>query len=114
VYLVTSAVVLALRERERTTAGRTVIEKLTGPILPVAGILLSALLIFESGITTVILGLITIAIGIPIYTFYSPRSELGVIKATFYSTEAVLARVARTQRVFLGYLLRLVTPRRQR
>ena len=112
VYLVTSAVVLALRERERTTAGRTVIEKLTGPILPVAGILLSALLIFESGITTVILGLITIAIGIPIYTFYSPRRELAVVKATFYSTEAMLARVAQTQRVFLGYLLRLVTPRR--
>lgn len=114
VYLVTSAVVLALRERGRIGAGRTVIEKMTGPILPVAGILLSALLIFESGVTTVILGLGTIAIGIPIYMFYSPRSELGDIKATFYSTEAVLAQVARMQRVFLGYLLRLITPRRQR
>jgi len=114
VYLVTSAVVLALRERGRIKADRTVIEKITGPILPVAGILLSALLIFESGITTVIYGLITIAIGIPIYAFYSPRSEVEVVKATFYSTEAVLERVARTQRVFLGYLLRLVTPRRKR
>jgi hypothetical protein len=75
---------------------------MTGPILPVAGILLSALLIFESGITTVIYGLLTITIGIPIYAFYSPRSEVAVVKATFYSTEAVLARVARTQRVFLG------------
>jgi Amino acid transporters len=114
VYLITSAVVLALRERGRIRAGRTVIEKMTGPILPVAGILLSALLIFESGTTTVIYGLITIAIGIPIYAFYSPRSEVAAVKATFYSTEAVLARVAQTQRVFLGYLLRLVTPRRQR
>jgi basic amino acid/polyamine antiporter, APA family len=112
VYLVTSSVVLALRERRRITAGRTFVEKLTGPIVPVAGILLSALLIFESGITTVVFGLITIAIGIPIYAFYSPRSEQEMVKATFYSTEAVLSRVARTQRVFLGYLLKIITPRR--
>ncbi|MGZ4918462.1 MAG: APC family permease [Halobacteriota archaeon] len=112
VYLVTSSVVLALRERGRITTGRTIIDRMTGPVLPVAGILLSSLLIFESGPTTVILGLITVAIGIPIYAFYSPRSEVGALKATFYSTEAVLRRVARTQRVFLGYLLRLVAPRR--
>ena len=54
VYLVTCAAVLALRERGRIRTGRTVIEKMTGPTLPVAGILLSALLIFESGVTTVI------------------------------------------------------------
>ncbi len=112
VYLITSTVVLALRERGRIKAGRTLIEKMTGPIVPVAGILLSALLIFESGITTVVFGLATIAIGIPIYAFYSPRSEREMVKATFYSTEAVLSRVARTQRVFLGYLLRILTPRR--
>ncbi len=112
VYLVTSSVVLALRERGRIKAGRTIIEKLTGPFLPVAGILLSALLIFESGITTVVLGVISIAIGIPIYAFYSPRSEVEEAKEAFYSTKAVCRRVARQQRVFLGYLLRLVVPRR--
>ncbi|MGA7075633.1 MAG: APC family permease [Halobacteriota archaeon] len=112
VYLITSTVVLALRERGRIQAGRTLIEKMTGPIVPVAGILLSALLIFESGITTVVFGLATIAIGIPIYAFYSPHSEREMVKATFYSTEVVLSRVARTQRVFLGYLLRIITPRR--
>jgi len=111
VYLTTCAVVLALRERGRIKAGRTLIEKMTGPIVPVAGILLSALLIFESGITTVVIGLVTIAIGIPIYAFYSPHSEMEMVKATFYSTEAVLSRVTRTQRVFLGYLLRIVTRR---
>jgi len=111
VYLATCAAVLALRERSRIEVGRTVLER-TGPILPVAGILLSALLIFESGISTVAFGLVSIAIGIPIYAFYSPRSELAAVKRTFYSTEAVLARVARTQQVFLGYLLRLLAPRR--
>jgi APA family basic amino acid/polyamine antiporter len=112
VYLVTSSVVLALRERGKIKAGRTFLEKMTGPIIPVGGIILSALLMFESGITTVVFGLITIAIGIPIYAFYSPHSEREMVKATFYSTEAVLSRVARTQRVFLGYLLRVLTSRR--
>jgi hypothetical protein len=112
VYLTTCAVVLALRERGRIKAGRTLIEKMTGPIVPIAGILVSALLIFESGITTVVFGLVTIAIGIPIYAFYSPHSEMEMVKATFYSTEAMLSQVTRTQRVFLGYLLRIVTKRR--
>ena len=112
VYLTTCAVVLALRERGRIKSGRTLIEKMTGPIVPIAGILMSALLIFESGITTVVFGLVTIAIGIPIYAFYSPHSEMEMVKATFYSTEAMLSQVTRTQRVFLGYLLRIVSRRR--
>jgi basic amino acid/polyamine antiporter, APA family len=112
VYLVTSSVVLALRERGRIKQGRTLVEKMTGPIIPIAGIVLSALLIFESGTASVIFGLITIGLGIPIYAFYSPRSERELVKATFYSTEAILARVARTQRVFLGYLLRIALRRR--
>jgi APA family basic amino acid/polyamine antiporter len=112
VYLITCSVVLALRERGRTKTGSTFIEKMTGPIIPIGGIILSALLIFESGITTIVFGLTTIAIGIPIYTFYSPHSEREMVKATFYSTEAVLSRVTRTQRVFLGYLLRIITTRR--
>jgi basic amino acid/polyamine antiporter, APA family len=112
VYLITCSVVLALRERGRIKIGRTFIEKMTGPIIPIGGILLSALLIYESGISTVVFGLITIAFGIPIYAFYSPRSEREMVKATFYSTEAVLSRVAQTQRVFLGYLLRIVTRRK--
>jgi len=112
VYLITCAVVLTLRKQGRIKAGRTLIKKMTGPFIPIAGILLSALLIFESGIITVVFGLVTIAIGIPIYAFYSPQSEMEMVKATFYSTEAVLSRVARTQRVFLGYLLRIVTHKR--
>lgn len=113
VYLATCSVVLALRERRRSGASRTFVERMTGPILPVAGILLSALLIVESGVITVVLGLVTIAIGIPIYAVYSPRKERTILKEAFYSTEAVLSRVARTQRVFLGYLLRLIARRRR-
>jgi|GEM_PF-6077669 len=38
----------------------------------------------------------------------APRTEIATLKKDFYSTEAVLARSARTEKVFLGYLVRLL------
>lgn len=108
VYLVTSSVVLVLRERRKPDVGQTVIEKMTGPILPIAGIILSAYLLLISGATTILFGIITILIGVPIYVAYAPRTEMATLKREFLSTEAMLSRVARTQRVFLGYLFRLI------
>jgi hypothetical protein len=80
-------------------------------IFPVAGIILSALLIFEIGGAAILFGLKIISLGVPIFAFYSPRSERELLKATFYSTEAIVARVTRTQRVFVGYLLRIALRR---
>ncbi len=96
-----------LRRGGKIEAGHTTIERIVGPIIPVAGIILCAFLLFESGVATVIAGITTLLIGVPIYFAYSPRKEMEVLKREFYSTEVILSRVARTQRVFLGYLLRL-------
>ncbi len=108
VYLVTCSVVLVLRERKKPEVGQTVVERLTGPIIPIAGVILSAYLLLISGISTIIFGIITILIGVPIYVAYAPRTEMETLKREFLSTEAMLSRVARTQRVFLGYLFRLL------
>lgn len=109
VYLATSAAVLTLRERKKQTEGeRTYLERRTGPIIPVAGIILSAFLMYECGINTITFGVVSILIGIPIYVVYAPRTEIATLKKDFYSTEAVLARSAHTEKVFLGYLVRLL------
>jgi hypothetical protein len=63
---------------------------------------------FECGINTITFGVTSILIGIPIYVLYAPRTEIATLKKDFYSTEAVLARSARTEKVFLGYLVRLL------
>jgi len=91
VYLATCAAVLTLRGRHRDR-DRTFLERLTGPAIPVSGIILSVLLIYECGISTVAFGIVSILIGIPIYVLYAPRTELTTLKRDFLSTEAVLAR----------------------
>jgi APA family basic amino acid/polyamine antiporter len=109
VYLATSAAVLTLRERKKGAASeRTYLERFTGPVLPIGGIILSTFLIYECGITAVAFGVASILIGIPIYVLYAPRTEMATLKKDFYSTEAILARSARTEKVFLGYMVRLV------
>jgi len=91
VYLATCAAVLTLRGRH-TGRDRTYLERLTGPAIPVSGIILSVFLIYECGISTVAFGIASILIGIPIYVLYAPRTELTTLKRDFLSTEAVLAR----------------------
>ena len=74
VYLATCAAVLTLRGRQ-TDSDRTYLERLTGPAIPVAGIILSVFLMYECGITTIAFGIVSILIGIPIYVLYAPRTE---------------------------------------
>ncbi|MGZ4953261.1 MAG: APC family permease, partial [Halobacteriota archaeon] len=109
VYVTTCAAVLTLRKRKKHTASdRTYLERLTGPAIPVAGIILSGFLIYECGISTIAFGIVSILIGIPIYVLYAPRTEITTLKRDFYSTEAILARSEHTQKVFLGYLIYLL------
>lgn len=86
----------------------THLERLTGPVIPISGILLSTFFIYECGITAVAFGVVSIMIGIPIYILYTPRTEIATLKKDFYSTEAIFARSARTEKVFLGYAVRLI------
>lgn len=92
VYLATCAAVPALRERKRIASERTYLERFTGPILPVVGIILCALLIYACGVSTIALGVLSILVGIPVYVLYAPRTELATIKKDFHSTEAALSR----------------------
>ena len=106
--MATCAAVLTLRGRRQTDSDRTYLERLTGPAIPVAGIILSVFLMYECGITTIAFGIVSILIGIPIYVLYAPRTEITTLKRDFYSTEAILARSTHTQKVFLGYLVYLL------
>jgi amino acid transporter len=91
VYLVTCAAVLTLRGRQKES-DRMSFGRLPGLAIPVSGVILSVFLIYECGISTIALGIVSILIGIPIYVFYAPRTELTTLKRDFYSSEAVLRR----------------------
>jgi len=108
VYVATCAAVLTLQARRQTGSDRTYLQRLTGPVIPVAGVVLSAFLIYECGISTIALGIVSILIGLPIYVLYAPRTEIATLKKDFYSAEAIRARSAHTEKVFLGYLVWLM------
>ena len=107
VYLATSAAIFPLRKKRPASSDRILIER-AGPTVPLAGIILSAFLIYECGVGTVAFGIASILIGIPIYVRYAPRTEIATLKREFYSIEALLERSAQTQRYFLGYLVQLI------
>ena len=83
VYLSTciSAMVLLRREPERSAA-------LKGKrIVPIVGAALSALLIALVQVDVLLIGLAVLAVGIPVYTFFSPKKEMSELKAVFLSSE---------------------------
>ena len=102
VYVATCAAVLTLRGRQKDS-DRTYLERLTGPVIPVSGIILSVFLIYECGISTVAVGIVSILIGIPIYVLYAPRTEITTLKRDFYSTEAILARTVHSNLNFIRH-----------
>src|SRR5439155_21774831 len=54
------------------------------------------------------ISLILLAIGIPIYAFFSPQKELVELKAAFWSAQAVSRRAYQQGQRFLAYPLRAI------
>jgi hypothetical protein len=51
------------------------------------------------------IALMLLGLGVPLYTFFSPKSELTELKAKFLSTEAILNRAYRQRDTFLAHLV---------
>ena len=54
------------------------------------------------------ISLVLLAIGIPIYTFFSPQKELVELKDAFWSPEAISRRAYLQGQRFLAYPLRAI------
>jgi amino acid transporter len=74
-------------------------------VIPIAGATFSLLLILLTDPSEILISLVLLAVGIPIYVFFSPKKELAEAKAKFYSTEEVLARAAAQNTRFLAHPL---------
>jgi amino acid transporter len=73
--------------------------------VPIAGAAFSLLLIFLTGPWEILVSMVLLTVGVPIYMFFSPKKELAAAKAAFLSTEAVLARAAAQSTKFLAHPL---------
>jgi APA family basic amino acid/polyamine antiporter len=99
-YLATgiSAILLARKYKIGSGPRETVVPALT--------IVFSALLMTQVSLQQIAISFVLLGIGVPVYTFFSPKSELAELKAQFLSTQAILQRAYRQQDNFLAHVLR--------
>lgn len=74
-------------------------------IITVLGAALSLLLMSQVNVGQILVSLILIVIGIPIYILFSPKAEIREMKQVFLSDEAVLKRAYRQRELFLAHFL---------
>jgi amino acid transporter len=72
-------------------------------VVPVVGAVFSIVLILLVSPVQMAISIVLFAVGIPVYTFFSPKKELEELKALFLSREAVLDRARHQATRFLAY-----------
>jgi amino acid transporter len=72
-------------------------------IIPILGAAFSLLLLMLTEPTEIIVSLILMAVGVPIYMFFSPKKELTEARAAFNSREQTLLRAAAQRTRFLAH-----------
>ena len=100
-YLATGISALILERRQMKPS-----HKSTSRILvPILTILFSIILMTQVTREQVLISLVLLAVGIPVYTYFSPKKELLELKEEFLADEAMLSRVYRQERTFIAYVL---------
>jgi basic amino acid/polyamine antiporter, APA family len=79
-----------------------------GLLIPILGIAFSIYLITQCTLWQIVLGVVLLLAGVPIYAKYSPKKELTELKEAFLSREAVLQRLYGQEERFLAHALRHV------
>lgn len=103
-YLATCASAVLLQRKRRERFSKLGVEK----VVPALGIVFSLLLMSQVDAEQVLVSLVVTALGIPLYTFFSPKKELSELKAAFLSREAILRRAYDQGEIFLAYAIRRI------
>ena len=100
-YLATSGSIFSLRRK----GIKAQFHLRGGLILPSLGIIFSIYLITQCTPAQIALGLVMLAIGVPIYVWYSPKKEIAELKEALLSRESRLRRAAGQEERFLAHAL---------
>jgi len=98
-YLATGISVILLERKYRVGLGRRRI------VVPALTIAFSALLMTQVGLQQIAISLVLMGVGVPLYAFFSPKSELAELKAEFLSTDAILERAYHQGDTFLAHAI---------
>jgi len=74
-------------------------------LVPMLTVIFSLVLMTQVTEQQILVSLVLLAVGIPIYTFFSPKRELDELKTAFLSEEAILDRTYHQEQVFLAYVM---------
>jgi amino acid transporter len=104
VYFATCISTLFLEKKHLEVADRLRWKK----SIPLVGAFFSLILMALVGPFLIAISLVLLALGIPVYLFFSPRKEMQDLKAAFLSAEAVSQRAYGQGQRFLAYPLRKI------
>jgi amino acid transporter len=76
-----------------------------GLVIPALGAAFSIYLITQCNLTQIGLGLLLLAMGLPIYIKYSPKKELTDLKTALLARDSILERAYQQEHRFLAHLL---------
>jgi len=77
-------------------------------IVSLLAVAFSVLLMTQVNVWQILVSLALLAVGVPVYVFFSPKSEMHELKEMLLSREAILRRAYRQSNVFLAYALRRI------
>jgi amino acid transporter len=103
-YLATSASIFFLRRKGL----KALFHLRGGSFVPILGTIFSLILVTQCTITQIVLGLVLLAIGVPIYVKFSPKKEITELKEELISRESKLRRAYDQEQVLLAHALRHV------
>jgi amino acid transporter len=98
-YLSTCVSTLLLQRKDRQPSGRPNGRR----IIPVLGIAFSLLLMTQVRGQEILISLVLLAVGVPLYIFFSPKKELQELKEAFLSRQAILERTYGQGQRFLAH-----------
>jgi amino acid transporter len=103
-YLATgsSALVLERRHLRSSPKGMWTI------LVPALTIIFSIVLMTQVTRQQILISLALLAVGVPVYTFFSPKKELVEMKQVFLSEEAILERAYHQEETFMAYVLQRI------
>jgi amino acid transporter len=79
-----------------------------GSLIALLGTISSLYLITQCSLVQITTGLVLIAVGIPMYIWYSPKKEMDELRDVFLSRDSILQRTYREEERFLAHMLRHV------
>ena len=101
-YLSTCVSTILLERKHRQSSGRPS----EGRFIPALGVVFSLLLMTQVHTQEILVSLMLLAVGVPLYAFFSPKKELQELKEAFLARDAILERAYDQGERFLAHGLR--------